>query len=143
MTLSRRQLLHLSVLSIGTSVLSLATGYRPSVNVAEVHAGSNTLDMAHVSLTEFESVKSSIFTVNHPDQKICHLKLVQVSELEKTDNTEGFYFRLQGRSDEAALEQGTYHVSHPKLGGMTLFMVPGKSDRLRQTYNVVVNRLVS
>ena len=142
MTLSRRRLLHLSLLTIGTSALSVSTGHRVPVKAVGM-AGTKTLDMAHVPLTAFESVKNSTFTVNRPGQKTLHLTLNQVSELTRTDSTEGFSLRLKGRANEETLEQGNYHVSHPKLGEMNLFMVPGKSDRLGQTYGVVFNRLIS
>ena len=64
MTLSRRRLLHLSLLAIGTSTLSISTGHRFPANAVGLRAGTKTLDMAHVPLTTFEAVKNSTFTVN-------------------------------------------------------------------------------
>ena len=142
MTLSRRRLLHLSLLTIGTSALSVSTGHRFPASATGV-TGTKPLDVAHVPLNAFESVKNSTFTVKRPGHKSLHLTLSEVSELERTDSTEGFSLRLKGRLNEDILEQGTYHLSHPKLGEMDLFMVPGKSDRLGRTYGVVINRLIS
>ena len=130
MSVSRRQLLHLSLLAFGTSALSISTGHHVAANAVGVNARPRTLDLAHVPSKTFQSVRNSTFTVNRPGQKQLHLTLSQVAELTKTQKTEGFSLRFQGWSSEEALEQGTYYLSHPTLGEMTFFMVPGKRDRL-------------
>lgn len=142
MNLSRRRLFHFSLLALGTSALSVSTGNRSILNAAARHSSPQTVDLAQVPARVFKAVKNSIFSANVPGQKTIDLTLKQVSEYHKSDKTEAFSLTLQGRPNEDILEQGTYQVSHPKLGTMNLFMVPGKGDRFGPSYTVIFNRLV-
>lgn len=68
------------------------------------------------------------------------LKLINVSERKVSPPWEQFSIMFRGGT-ETALEQGTFHLEHPAMGRLDLFMVPVKHDEQGMYYEAIFSYL--
>lgn len=68
------------------------------------------------------------------------LELVEVSELRTSTHMATFSILFYGPAG-SQLEQRTYHMRHPDLGALDLFLVPVKADTGGYYYEAVFNHL--
>lgn len=136
MQISRRQLLHFSGLTMGSFAVSLfaAQGHRTS----GITAATRESNFPYIKAKMFQPLKGEGFKLQTPDGQAISVTLTEVEEYNYSPNIETFDLVFHSQNKEM-LEQGTYRISHSKLGGMNLFMVPSPSKRSGQDYVVTTN----
>ncbi len=83
----------------------------------------------------------TLFKVHGRNGETVEMKLVEVSPLKKTAQTESFSLTFQAPID-SPLGQGNYPIEHLQLGPAELFIVPVKQEAGHLFYQAVFNRLV-
>ena len=135
MQISRRQLLHFSGLTMGSFAVSLfAQGHRASGVTAATRQSSSL----HIKAKMFQPLKGEGFKLQTSDGQTISVTLTEVEEYHYSPNLETFDLVFHSQ-DREMLEQGTYRISHAKLGEMNLFVVPSPSKRSGQDYVVTTN----
>jgi|ERR1051325_3964753 hypothetical protein len=81
------------------------------------------------------------FVVAHPYWGDVTLELVSVSNLRETPRQRMFSLVFRGPLHQP-LEQGMYPMTHEKIGGESLFLVPIAREADGFQYEVVFNNLV-
>ena len=141
MQISRRQLLHFSGLTMGSFAVSLfAQGYRAS-GVATARSLIRKSDSSHIKAKMFQPLTGEGFKLQTSDGQAISVTLIEVEEYDYSPKMETFNLVFHSQERET-LEQGTYRVSHSKLGEMNLFMVPSPSKRSGQDYVVTTNHYI-
>ena len=64
------------------------------------------------------------------------LRLINVSERKVSPPYEQFSIMFRGGTD-LALEQGTFHLEHPAMGPLDIFLVPVKRDEQGVYYEAI------
>ncbi len=138
MRISRRRILQFSGLTMGSFAVSLFAGGDQSsgLTVAKPLAGESHI--SHIKANMFQPLKGKGFKLQTLDGQTIPVTLTNVEEFRQYAKTEAFDLVFHSRGHEA-LPQGTYRFSHPKLGEMSLFMVPSPSKRGGQDYVVTTN----
>lgn len=97
--------------------------------------------LENVNSKTFEPHVNSTFVVRHESGTEHQLKLVKVEENTKSPDVEQFSLVFTGTRDQL-LPQGNYEFEHPKMGKLTLFVVPvAGTDLTVHRYQVVFARL--
>ncbi|MDQ1639915.1 MAG: hypothetical protein QOF62_3254 [Pyrinomonadaceae bacterium] len=69
-----------------------------------------------------------------------NLKLIKVSERKAVPPYEQFSIMFRGDTD-MALEQGTFHLEHPSMGALDIFLVPVKRDEEGMYYEAIFSNI--
>lgn len=89
----------------------------------------------------------TLFTFSHGGVRLTEMTLIGVNNLNPkgfkgnpNSSKECFSVVFLGPAD-LPLRQGTYRLTHSRLGTFDLFIVPGDSDRRSIRYGADINRL--
>ncbi|MBT9314091.1 hypothetical protein IXB50_01460 [Leptothoe spongobia TAU-MAC 1115] len=122
---------------MGSFAVSLFVGGDKSLGVATAKSLAGESNLSNLNANIFQPLKGKDFQLQINGQTI-PVKLAKVEEYRQYAKTDAFSLVFHSRGNET-LEQGTYHVSHPKLGEMKFFMVPSPGKRSGQNYVVTIN----
>ena len=111
----------------------------PAIPVAAAAApGTVAPDAAHLSRATFTPLRGETFVFEKDALQSEAARLVAVDPLDAAANDERS-FRLLFEVPTQALPQGTFNVSHPRLGRFALFVSP--SDAEGRILEAVFNRV--
>ena len=91
----------------------------------------------HISKAALEAALNEPFKVSNADLE---LTLDKVTDgVASREDFECFSLELRGTKDRP-LDQGTFELTHERLGTFLLFMTPVEQDENARTYQAVFNR---
>lgn len=110
----------------------------PGASAAAALTGSRKLALRR---SAFLPLLGQVFRIAH-DAGSLAVVLRQVSDLKPTVRPgaeDQFSLIFTGTGRQAVLSQGTYHVSHPGRGRISLFVVPVGSHGTAQQYQAIID----